>query len=181
VSDPEAIAAINSVDPNLEVFFAAAWELCRRGVLRPSARTFGQQASAHWHGGDGYSITPYGRRWVKAADEVDLVPMQPGRFAAMLARGADKFGSGFAERADQAVGSYNGHAFLACCVMCGAAAESILLALAIAKKRDERAIFEMYTSANGRSRVERFLLGDQPTPVREEFSPLHNAAQTLAG
>src|SRR5258708_812846 len=39
-------------------FFEAAWELCRRGVLRPSVRFLGKQGSAD---GSGYSITAQGR------------------------------------------------------------------------------------------------------------------------
>jgi hypothetical protein len=161
--------AINRPDLHMEVFFAAAWELSRRGVLRPGVNSFGPHTTAPWAGGTGYSITPYGERWIREADEVDLVPMQPGRFAEILARGGERFGSGFVERAEEAVGSYNGHAFLACCAMCGAAAESILLALAIAKKGDDAYVLNLYAGRSGRSQVEKYLLSQQPAHVREEF------------
>jgi hypothetical protein len=120
-------------------------------------------------GGTGFSVTPYGEEWLSAADEVDLVPTQPGRFAKMLAQAGRKFGPGFVERAEQSVASYNGQAFMACCAMCGAASESIILALAIAKKGSEEPILRMYAGATGRSRVEEYLLGSQTDFVREEF------------
>jgi len=151
----------------LAVLSDAAWELCRRGILKPATKVI--NTTAPWAGGDGYSLTPYGARWIREAEEVDLVPMQPGRFAEILARGGPRFGSGFVERAEQAVGSYNGRAFLACCAMCGAAAESILLALAIAKKGDEAWVLDHYARRSGRSDIEKYLLGQERTSVREEF------------
>ena len=65
-----------------------------------------------------------------------------------------RFGPGFYERAQEAVRCYGAHAYLACCVMCGASAESILLAIAIAKKGDEEEVLRLYATAQGRSRVE---------------------------
>jgi hypothetical protein len=53
--------------------------------------------------------------------------------------------------------------------MCGAAAESIILALAVAKNGDEGAVLKMYSTAMGRSRVENVILGTQPQAVRDEF------------
>jgi hypothetical protein len=154
---------------HLSLFLTAASELCRRGVLRPGVATFVHYATASWSGGTGFSVTPYGEEWLHAADEIDLVPIQPGRFARMLAQAGSRFGQGFVERGEQAVASYNGRAFLACCAMCGAASESIILALAIAKKGSEEPILKMYAGATGRGRVEGYLLGSQTTLVREEF------------
>lgn len=150
-------------------FFAAAWELCRRGILRPGLQTFSGQGTADGASGNGYAVTPYGERWIREADELDLVPMQPGRFASLLAGAGTRFGSGFVERCEQAVGSYNAHAFLACCAMCGAAAESVILALAIVKNGDGPKVLSLYATASGRGRVETLILGQQPEPVRQEF------------
>jgi hypothetical protein len=156
--------------PELGVFFTAAWDLCRRGILRPGARDFASNTTASWAGGEGFCATPYGERWIQDADELELIPMQPARFASMLLKAGARFGPGFVERADQAVACYMGRAFLACCAMSGAAAESVLLALAIAKKGgDERWILDKYAGPAGRSRVETYLLGQQTLGVREEF------------
>jgi hypothetical protein len=55
--------------------------------------------------------------------------------------------------------------------MCGAAAESILLAAAIAKSGEED-VLKAYNGANGRSRVQSSLLGQVPEPIRQEFNNL---------
>lgn len=151
------------------VFYAAAWELCRRGIIRPGVRQAGVQITDDGSGGNGYSVTPYGEAWLRRASEADLVPLEPSRFAQMLATAGKKFGSGFVERSQEAVRAYQAHAFLACCAMCGAAAESIILALAIEKIGDEKKVLDIYVSASGRGRVENLLLGKQPKVVQEEF------------
>jgi hypothetical protein len=48
----------------------------------------------------------------------------------MLEPYADLFGKGFQERAQEAVRCYNAHAYLACCAMAGAAAETVLIKVA---------------------------------------------------
>jgi hypothetical protein len=151
------------------VFYAAAWELCRRGVLRPGLRTFRGQATEEGGSGQGYSVTPLGEAWLREADEADLVPMEPGRFAQMLAAAGSKFGPGYVERAQQAVAAYNGHAYLACCAMGGAAVESIVLALAIAKNGNEQKVLNVYTAMGGRGRIESIVLRGQAQPVQDEF------------
>ena len=139
------------------IFYAAAWELCRRGVIRPGVREMGLQATSEGSAGDGYSITPFGEQWAAESDHDDFVPTEPQRFAQMLKPYQALCGPGFYERAQEAVRCYGAHAYLACCAMCGAAAESILLAAAIAK-RDEETVLKTYASASGRSRVQKDLL-----------------------
>jgi hypothetical protein len=46
-------------------FYEAAWELCRRGVLRPGIRTLGAQATPDGASGNGYCLTALGRRWIE--------------------------------------------------------------------------------------------------------------------
>lgn len=53
--------------------------------------------------------------------------------------------------------------------MCGAAAESILLAAAIAKSGDEQGTLQTYRCATGRSKVENSPLGQASTYVREGY------------
>ena len=54
--------------------------------------------------------------------------------------------------------------------MCGAAAESIYLALASEAIKPEAEVLAMYAGAGGRGRVERLLLGRAADQVRREFS-----------
>ncbi len=150
-------------------FYVAAWELCRRGVLRPGIRRYGEQATNDGSGGNGYSITSSGREWLKQAGQYDYVPIEPGRFARLLDAFASRFGPGFRERAQEAIRCYGANAYLACSAMCGAAAESIILAVAIAKTGDEDKVLRMYESSGGRGRVENLILGQQPPNVQTEF------------
>jgi hypothetical protein len=127
------------------------------------------QASDEGRSGFGFSVTQTGREWVASGTPADYVPLEPGRFARMLAERGARFGPGFIERSQEAARAYNASAYLACCAMCGAAAESVVLALAIAKMGDERKVLNDYAGSGGRGRVERLLIGSQPTHVQEEF------------
>ena len=150
------------------IFFAAGWELCRRGVIRPGVNEYGAQATPEGNAGSGFSITPFGRKWLEEIDSDNYVPTEPGRFAEMLSLFRDRFGAGFYERAQEAVRCYGAHTYLACCAMCGAAAESIMLATAIAKQ-DEGVVLKVYTSANGRSKIENIVIGKTNEYLRKEY------------
>jgi hypothetical protein len=154
---------------NSPLFYAAAWDLCRRGILRPGVTSFQQQATTDGASGNGYSITPYGRQWLEEAEHSDFVPTEPERFAQMLAPYKEKFGKRFHQRAQEAVRCYGAHAYLACCAMCGAAAESILLATAIEKSHDEKKVLILYSSRSGRQQVENLILGKSDKKLQEEF------------
>jgi len=149
-------------------FYAAAWDLCRRGIIRPGVRIMGAQATANGSGGDGYSVTPFGEQWLDEDNNDAYVPTEPGRFAEMLEPHRDRYGPGFYERAQEAIRCYGAHAYLACCVMCGAAAEAILLASAIAREGDDEKVLSAYNSSQGRSRVENMLLGQARPRLKEE-------------
>jgi hypothetical protein len=160
---------VHSMASTLSPIFAeAAWTLCRRGFLRPGPRALDTQATDEG-GGFGFSVTTAGREWVTSGAAADYIPLEPGRFARMLADRGVRFGPGFIERSQEAVRAYNALAYLACCAMCGAAAESIVLALAIGKTSDERKVLNEYAGSGGRGRVERLLIGSQPSHVQEEF------------
>ncbi len=139
------------------VFYAAVWELCRRGVLRPGVMTFGGQETGQI---DGYSITPTGAKWIKEAAQYDCLPIEPGRFSKLLDGFTARFGVGFQERSQEAIRCYGTNAYLACCAMCGAAAESILLAVAIAKDGDQ--------ASGGRDESEKLILASQPDNIQSE-------------
>jgi hypothetical protein len=170
IPEPHTQAVMESQSDSLwPVFYAAGWELCRRGILRPGIKNYRGQATADGASGNGYSVTPFGEKWLREADGGDYAPVEPGRFAKMLADNGQRFGPGFAERAQEAVRAYNTHAFLAACAMCGAAAESIILALAVGKTGDEKKVLDQYVSGGGRGRVEKIILGGQPELVQDEF------------
>lgn len=150
-------------------FYAAAWELSRRGILRPGVRQMNTQVTDDGSGGAGYSITPAGRQWLAEADKETFIPTEPFRFQQLLQPFEDRFGPGFRERAQEAARCYRAHAFVACCAMAGAAAESILLALAIAKTGDEELVLKKYAGAEGRGRVENLIVGKAQEHIQREF------------
>jgi hypothetical protein len=151
------------------VFYAAAWDLCRRGIIRPGVRIMGAQSTETGSGGDGYSVTPFGRQWLEEGTDNSYVPTEPGRFAEMLRPHRDRYGPDFYERSQEAIRCYGAHAYLACCVMCGAAAEAILLAAAIAREGSDEKVLATYNSSQGRSRVETMLLGQARARLKIEI------------
>jgi len=150
-------------------FYAAAWELCLRGILRPGVRAHGEQVVDDGSAGNGYSVTPFGRTWLAESNEEDYIPVDPGRFGQMLSPYQTRFGAGFTQRAMEANRCYKAQAYLACCAMCGAAAESILLAAAIGSTGDEQAVLREYGSRGGRGRVQARLLGQASEDLRRQF------------
>src|SRR4051794_20244052 len=50
-------------------FAAAAWELCRRGILRPGVFGLGSQSTDQGSAGFGYTVTPFGRQWLAESDK----------------------------------------------------------------------------------------------------------------
>lgn len=151
----------------IPMLYAAAWDLCRRGVLRPGVNAFQAQATADGASGNGYSITPFGQRWLREAHNDDFVPTEPERMGEMLARHTQRFGSAYQERSQEAVRCYDAHAYLACCTMCGAAAESIFLAVACGKKPQESVLAD-YNASGGRGRIEKLVLGQAREAVKDE-------------
>jgi hypothetical protein len=67
----------------------------------------------------------------------------------MLAPYQQRFGPSFQERAQEVIRCYGAHAYLACCTMCGAAAEPIFLATAIAKENEDT-VLRQYSALGGR-------------------------------
>jgi hypothetical protein len=150
------------------IFFDAAWDLCRRGILRPGLARAGAQATDDGASGYGYTVTQWGRLWLSEGVATEVV-LYPGRLNQLFASFADRLGEGFVRRAQEAVQCHKNNTFLACCAMCGAAAESILLAVAVAKKRDEAEILRLYRAANGRRRVTDFVIGSKSPAIAGPF------------
>jgi hypothetical protein len=150
------------------LFSCALWELCRRGVLRPGLREFSESGVGHNTFGCGFSVTPQGTTWLQHAEYDHLASVIPGRFVELLSAHERRFGSAFLARGAEAIRCYSAHAFLACCAMCGAAAESILLALAREREAPE-VVWKKYFSVGGRGRLENLLIGQAPDHVKREF------------
>jgi hypothetical protein len=66
-------------------FYEAAWELCRRGILRFGVVRLGAQETTDGSAGNGYSITQFGRIWMAESDQDAFVPTEPERFGHMCA------------------------------------------------------------------------------------------------
>src|SRR5262249_6256453 len=128
------------------IFYEAAWELCRRGIVRPGVRMAGAQAVEE----GGYSLTVAGRAALEDLDPATILIAQPGSLAAALTDYRPRFGDGFHQRSQEAIRCRDAEAWLACCAMAGAAAESVLLALAIQKDGDEGKVLKAYGQAGGR-------------------------------
>jgi hypothetical protein len=152
--------------------YNAAWELARRGIIRPGVKTFDAQSTPDGSGGGGFSITPFGKQWLAESNNDTFIPTEPERFAEMLKPYATRFGAGFHERAQEAIRCYGAHAYLACCAMCGAATESIVLTAAESKYKDQEEMLKIYFSSGGRGKVETRLLGQAKEHIAREFKGL---------
>lgn len=157
-------------DPKTEAwlipFYDAAAELCRIGVLRRGEIT-PMGMSVQKTSGDGYSLTTFGLGWVKSRHE--SIPRDPSRFMAVLYPFRNRFGQGFVQRSSEAIGCYRTGFYLASCVMCGAAAESILLSLALAKIKDEAAVLSNYRRAKGRKQLTDAIVGKLKGGIRNQL------------
>jgi hypothetical protein len=150
------------------LFSSALWELCRRGIIRPGVRELGEGGVGGNVFGEGYALTPFGREWLQRAEYEQIASIIPGRFVELLSAHQRRFGPGFLSRGREAIQCYTAQAFLACCAMCGAAAESVILAIAIEQKSADE-VLRMYSSSGGRSRIENLLIGQAPDRVKTEF------------
>jgi hypothetical protein len=136
-------------------FYDAAWELCRIGVLRPGECSPRGMSHPKMFG-DHYVITAFGREWLQSAKERTII--DSGRLAELLNTFSIRFGDGYAQRASEAVRTYRTANWLAASVMSGAAAESILIALAVAKSGDERRVLKTYNGPGGRAATTKMVV-----------------------
>lgn len=150
---------------NSEPFFCAAWRLCVRGVLAQLPTYVSHQHSNYTEAGTEFVLTEYGAEWIRNLPEYNSSSTEYGRFSQLLSRHERRLGKGFQARSQEALRSYRAQTYLACCVMCGAAAESITLALAVAKKGNEEEALREYGSSGGRGKIERFLLANQDSHI----------------
>lgn len=155
---------------NSEPYYRAAWSLVNRGILcpapvfpAPNGHPMTQVAGA------GFNITDYGRRWLTQSADTECFPSEYGRFGQLLSVHSKRLGSGFLSRSQEALACYQARAYLACCAMCGAAAESILLSLAIRRNGNEQDVLNEYRKTKGRSRIEGMVLMKQNSYVVREL------------
>lgn len=146
---------------NAEPFIVAAWRLSRHGIIAPASTYIELKYTNYVEAGNKFIVTEYGAEWIKGLSDYDTPPNEYGHFSQLLARHDSKLGKGYQARSQEALRSYRSQNYLACCAMCGAAAESITLALAIAKKGNEQEMLKMYGSSGGRSKIENFLIANQ--------------------
>jgi hypothetical protein len=150
-------------DADFRLFYDAAWELCRIGVLRPGSP---HNSGASFTGKE-FFITGFGKAWLNDASQRPII--DPSRLADVLQDYGSQFGNGYVQRATEAVRTYRACNYLASCVMAGAAAESILLALAIAKAKDEEKVLSEYRTSNGRRHVTNRLLTGVTHGIADQF------------
>ena len=148
------------------IFMEAAWELCRRGIVRPGVRCKGAQVTDEV----GYSLTVAGAAALDQLDVTTILITQPGSLAATFAEYQPRYGEGFHQRAQEAIKCRNAEAWLACCAMAGAAAESVLLALAIDKVGNEEDVLCQYRRAGGRQKVLNIIVGKANANTRNSLT-----------
>jgi hypothetical protein len=145
---------------NFSVFCDVAWDLCRRGLIRPSAGLFAGQ------GGSGYfSLTTSGKLWLEQGATDDFALLEPGQLSALLEKHSKNFGAAFLERGNEALKCLRADAYLATCVMSGAAAEAVFFAASVKRLREEAAI-KAYKSSHGRRQISTATIERLPMPVR---------------
>ena len=167
---------LNSLaDHQLRLFYDAAWELCRIGILRPGRLAPKGQATGTGFLGDEYVVTAFGWQWLKTERQPWI---DPNRLAEILVAIGTIFGPGYRQRAAESVRCYRTCNYLAACVLAGAAAESILLAVAVTKIGDEEKVLADYKSSGGRERVLRAILGNVAAGIAQQFRDAHKVLQS---
>jgi len=117
--------------------------------------------------GDGYSITEFGAKWL--ANPERRTSADPSRMSEKFGSFSKAYGTGFSQRATEAIRCHRTGNYLASCVMAGAAAESILLAVAIAKAKDEGKVLKTYEKSGGRLAVTRIVTTGLSGSLQRQF------------
>ncbi|MHB1195114.1 MAG: hypothetical protein ACYC6F_18985 [Longimicrobiales bacterium] len=157
---------VHDYSVNTEQFFDVTWELVRRGILTPAGRWEGPQR--YQFTGEEFRLTEFGLQWIVALPQHDVLPVEHGRFAAELARYTTRFGDGYQTRSQEALSCYRAQLYLACCVMCGAAAEAVALQVAVQRTGDEATVRREYEGRNGTSKLLSRLVHGRDARIRKE-------------
>lgn len=138
--------------------------ICRLGILRPGRRLKPDDGI-----GGRFSLTKDGRQQLRAAAAHGLVAVAGSAIVSELEPHARLFGEAFIERVVDAVTSHGAGAHLACCAMCGAAAETVLLALAIALGGPVEAVMNEYRASSGRRALMRRIRNGLPSTASSQI------------
>jgi hypothetical protein len=169
-------------------FYDAAWDRCHRGIFRLSEVQPEGRGTSRGPLGDGYSLTSYGAEWLRGTP-TRYFPTERGRYVGVLEKPSRVLGDGFLQRAVEAAGCYGSGNYLACRAMSGAAAESVLLALAIAKTNDPDLILGTYAAGAVDGRLRSNMLAQLLTPAldarteagtKEEVPSLRSWARAIS-
>ncbi len=154
------------------IFLDVAWELCTKRVLRPTLCRI-EKSSSGYFSSNLYTLTQPGIDWLRNRNQIEIF-LSPTRLEGLFFEFKSQFGDVFYLRAKEAVNCYHSDVYLACCVMCGAAAEAIFLRIAIVKfngTKDEEQIIKKYCSTGGRKKIEDEIFGQQKIDVKVEIQP----------
>ena len=159
------------IEGDLEIYHQVVWGLVSRGVLylttndkanvkrilqdhftwappHPMTRSHKKTDAIFY--GPSFKLTSYGEMWLQHEDGIfNCLPTEYGRFSQFLSSYSGKFGDGYDARSREAVGCYKHRLYLSCCVMCGAATESIILRIRIEQTGDAEKVIADYSAKNG--------------------------------
>lgn len=147
----------------------ALWDLCRKNILRPGVSHQNNTFSPVLTVNDGYAVTAYGKNWLSKFSTSDLLPADPHQLSSVFEQHQTLYGYNYYKRAKEAVNCYLSGNYLACCVMCGAATESILLSAAFIKK-DRDSVLSEYKCSGGRRKIENVLFGKARKEIKDIYS-----------
>lgn len=147
----------------------AAWHLVRQGLLRPGPRASGV-ATMELKVGQAFSLTPFGREHISDELYPSIIPTDPSAFGKLIEKYLERFGPGFQQRAQEAIRCFNTGNSLACCAMAGASAESVMLAMAIAKQGTETDVLAEYKSGSGRRKIESRVTSTLSHPLKGQIA-----------
>jgi len=159
---PEYVQAVN-------MLMDAAWWFVGRGILRPGVKRIDAQSTEEGNS-TGFSLTHLGRDWLKRERPVEVPVTSPSRMKVLFLDFESLLGGAFTQRANEAVHCYDGRQYLACCAMAGAAAESIVIEIAIKKTKNQDEVMRVYTGRDGRRNVERLILSQSKQHIKDTFS-----------
>jgi hypothetical protein len=149
-------------------FSDALWILCRRGILRPGENQANSSPGTVRALIEGYAVTEYGKQWLETHCDDDLLPANPDRLSMLFSNFQSMFGKSYFRRAKEAVSCFFSGNYLACCVMCGAATEAILLSAGFAKD-DRNKILRLYKATGGRRKLEKNVFGQSSQFIQERY------------
>ncbi|MEA5488051.1 MULTISPECIES: hypothetical protein [Pseudanabaena] len=156
-------------ETDAEAFYDAAWHFCSRGILRPAPLDKAEDLQFPKNFYAKFLLTSFGKEWISKYDINECIPSEHGRFSKLLSNRDRVFGQGYQSRSQEALSCYRSQNYFACCVMCGATYESVLLALAIKKSGNEQDILNKYNSSRGRNLIENFLIGQLNQFIQADF------------